>query len=220
MDFRLLLTISSFVTTAIDPTPTAVRIAAAFGLGIDRQRTFRILDNLTVDIAPGHVLLVIGQSGSGKSTLLRILKRIFNRDGIDYLDLDDVELDNTKILPDHLGLPLEKALHVLSLAGLADAFIFLRKPNELSDGQLYRFKLAVALARCPAIVIADKYLENLDRISARIIAHNTRKFADTFNTAFILAAANDDIVDALKPDTLIEKHFGSEHNIQRRTSNR
>jgi hypothetical protein len=47
------------------------------------------------------------------------------------------------------GLPaeFEEALRLASTAGLADAFVFLRPPEELSDGQRWRLRLAHALAR-------------------------------------------------------------------------
>jgi len=41
--------------------------------------------------------------------------------------------------------PLEQALKVLSAAGLADAFLLLRTPQELSDGQRWRLRLALAI---------------------------------------------------------------------------
>jgi len=210
------LSITSYFTTAVEPTPSTLRIAAAFGLGLDREHKFYVLDDLKVSINPAQIVFITGQSGSGKSTLLKILKNVISP----HIDLDYTTFDESKILPDNFDLPLERALYYLSLTGLADAFIFLRKPHELSDGQLYRFKLALALARCwendTNVVFADQFLDNLDRVSARIIAHNTRKFATRFNTAFVLAAANDDITDTLKPDLLIEKHFGSEAIITTR----
>lgn len=215
------LTITSYFTTAIPSTPTAAEIASAFGLGLDEQKKFYVLDNLKLSIEPGQVVFITGQSGSGKSTLLKILKRIIRP----HIDLDRIRPDNTKILPDQFNLPLKDALYYLSIAGLADAFIFLRKPNELSDGQLYRFKLALALARRAKtrnknrngnkVIFADGFLENLDRISAKIIAVNTRKFATKFNATFILASANDDIYHALKPDLYIEKHFGCQTKTSR-----
>jgi ABC-type ATPase with predicted acetyltransferase domain len=46
------------------------------------------------------------------------------------------------------GLPaeFEEALRLASTAGLADAFVLLRPPEELSDGQRWRLRLAHALA--------------------------------------------------------------------------
>jgi hypothetical protein len=207
MDFS----ITSYFTTAIEPGPSTLRIASAFGLGLDEQRKFHIAENATIPIEPGRIVFIAGQSGSGKSTLLAILKNLVRP----HIDLDRIRYDRAKILPDQFKLPFGEALHYLSIAGLADAFIFLRKPDELSDGQRYRFKLALALAR-PAkqkFIFADGFLENLDRISAKIIAHNVRKFADRYGAAFILASTNDDICDALKPDTYVEKGFGSETSV-------
>ncbi|MCX5648234.1 MAG: hypothetical protein NTX40_03920 [Planctomycetota bacterium] len=51
------------------------------------------------------------------------------------------------------GLPaeFEEALRLASTAGLADAFVLLRPPEELSDGQRWRLRLAHALARLEAM---------------------------------------------------------------------
>jgi ABC-type ATPase with predicted acetyltransferase domain len=58
--------------------------------------------------------------------------------------------------------PLGQALRTLGAAGLADAFLLLRTPQELSDGQRYRLRLALAIENC-GLRIADCGLKDKDR---------------------------------------------------------
>ena len=194
-----------------------------FGLGLDETREVVVLDDVEITIAPGNVVYVTGQSGSGKSVLLSELKKQVSdttlRSGplhsTSWLDLDacggKVALD--KPLVDCFAGELSEALYYLSLAGLNDAFVFLRKASELSDGQMYRFRLAQAMAAKPGCVFIDEFCAKLDRITARIIAANVRKFADKFKTTFVVATTHDDLYEDLQPDVYIEKLFGNRCEI-------
>jgi ABC-type ATPase with predicted acetyltransferase domain len=192
--------ISSSLTTEIRPSATDRQIFAAFGLA---PRTFRLplADNLSLSPSPGEIIFLTGPSGSGKTTLLRLFRRLFSPN----LDLMDIPLSPNRILTDHFNLPLEKSLYFLSLAGLADASLLLHTPPELSDGQLFRFRLALVLSHSPPFVFCDNFLDPLDRLSARILAGNLRKFARRSTSVFFLASPHHDILPQLKPDLLIEK---------------
>ena len=80
------------------------------------------------------------------------------------------------------SLPLERVLMWLSLAGLNEAFVMLRRPCELSDGQRYRLRLAQVMAMlnespaASAVVIADEFGSTLDRITALTIARNLKRW--------------------------------------------
>ena len=191
-------------SSAVEPTKRVVEVAGMFGLGLDDSRDVTVLDDLEVRIGPGQIVYITGQSGSGKSVLLKELKEQID----DWLDLDDLQIETGKPLVDCFAGELSEALYYLSLAGLNDAFVFLRKAGELSDGQMYRFRLAQAMAKKPICVFIDEFCAKLDRITARIIAANVRKFADKFKTTFIVATAHDDLYEDLQPDVYIEKLFG------------
>jgi len=192
-------------SSAVEPTERVVEVASMFGLGLDDSRDVTVLDDLEVRIGPGQVVYITGQSGSGKSVLLRELKEQID----DWLDLDDLQIEMGKPLVDCFAGELSEALYYLSLAGLNDAFVFLRKAGELSDGQMYRFRLAQAMAVKAGCVFIDEFCAKLDRITARIIAANVRKFADKFKSTFIVATTHDDLYDDLQPDVYIEKLFGN-----------
>jgi hypothetical protein len=194
----------SYFTTEIRPSPAAHTLAAAFGL-YPREFRFPLAENLHINVRPGQILFLTGPSGSGKTALLTILRQHLTPN----LDIIDISLPPNKILPDHFNLPLEKALYFLSLTGLADAFLFLRTPPELSDGQLFRFKLALTLAKSPPYIFCDNFLDPLDRLSAKILAANLRKFAFRSSSSFIFASPHHDFLPQLKPDILIEKPYAA-----------
>ncbi len=198
-------------SSAVEPTERVVEVASMFGLGLDDSRDVTVLDDLEVRIGPGQVVYITGQSGSGKSVLLKELKERID----EWLDLDDLQIETAKPLMDCFAGELSEALYYLSLAGLNDAFVFLRKAGELSDGQMYRFRLAQAMAEKPACVFIDEFCAKLDRITARIIAANVRKFSEKFKTTFIVATAHDDLYEDLQPDVYIEKLFGNRCRIEK-----
>jgi len=125
------------------------------------------------------------------------------------IDLDEWEVPSGKPIVDCFGeAELEEALGWLSMAGLSDAFAMLRKPEELSDGQRYRFRLAQALAQRPKYIFIDEFCASLDRVTAAVVAANVRKFAERFGTTFVVATSHDDLLEDLGPDVVVVKHLG------------
>ena len=137
---------------------------------------------------------------------------------------------NRRPVIDLMTGPLEQALRLLSAAGLADAFLLLRTPAELSDGQRYRLRLALALdallfggpagiqdgagppaarhgGRC--VLVADEFCSTLDRLCARAVAYRVRRLATSHGITVLAASAHDDLVEDLAPDVLIVKHEAS-----------
>lgn len=107
-----------------------------------------------IHLRGGQIVLVSGASGAGKSTLLRQLFRRYRRRA-HWIDLQQIELPRVPVidlLADYFGEPHDEAailaaLRALSRVGLGEVWTYLRRPCELSDGQRWRLRLAVGLAR-------------------------------------------------------------------------
>jgi len=129
------------------PSEAVLRTAEMFGIGLDESYEVTLYENLRVDVRPGDVVYVTGPSGSGKSVLLAHLAEALGQAWPDarVADLAAVALPAGRAVIDLMQPPLDRALRILSAAGLADAFLLLRTPQELSDGQRWRLRLALAI---------------------------------------------------------------------------
>ena len=147
------------------------------------------VDDLTLSIPDGELLVLLGSSGCGKTTALRLVagleeisdgtvsigERVVN--DIDPKDRDVAMVFQSYALYPHLSVakniefPLrqrgvdkeERATKVKRAAetlGLGD--LLGRKPAQLSGGQRQRVALARAIVREPLVFLMDEPLSNLD----------------------------------------------------------
>lgn len=211
----MIYTIDKRFNTDVERTDRVLEIAEAFGLGLD-EKEFVVFDNLPLEINQGDVVYITGQSGSGKSTVLRELASLMNQSALTVSDIDKVELLD-KPLIDQIGQSTQEALTYLSIAGLNDAYLFIRKPSELSDGQRYRFRLAKLVESGAKVWIADEFLAVLDRTTAKVIAFNLQKVARKVGATVLVATTHSDMVEDLAPDITINKRYREKIEIIKTT---
>lgn len=191
-----------------------IKVAEAFGLGLE-DREFTVLDNVEVDINPGDVVYICGQSGAGKSVLLREISTCLSDSGQNVANIDEVELDESRALIDQIGKNgMAEGIRYLSVAGLSDAYLYIRKPSELSDGQRYRYRLAKLLESNADVWVADEFGAVLDRVTAKIVAWNLAKVARAHNKTLIVATTHTDLRDELAPSLTITKRFHDRIKIE------
>lgn len=200
--------------TRVRRSPRVVEIAESFGLGLD-DKEFVVYDKYPLEVKAGDVIYITGQSGGGKSLALRNLARQMSAEGKRVINLDQIELDNDKALIDQIGKDMKDALRIMSIAGLNDAFQWLRAPNELSDGQRYRFKIAKAIETGAEVWCCDEFLAILDRTSAKFIAYSIQKAARAFGATLIVATTHTDLRNDLAPDLVINKRFREKLLVER-----
>lgn len=198
----------------VDRSDRVLEIAEAFGLGLD-DKEFVVFDKQAVEIEQGDVVYITGQSGSGKSLALRELKKQMSEAGHHISDIDEVTLDLTRPLIDQIGSNTAEALTLLSIAGLNDAYLFVRKPQELSDGQRYRFRLAKIIESGANVWVCDEFLAVLDRTTAKVIAFNLQKVARKVKATLIVATTHTDMVADLAPNLYINKRYREKIEIVR-----
>ena len=198
--------ISLSYRTATDITPRTIKVAEAFGIGTD-EREFIIYDNVELKIGPRDIVYLTGDSGSGKSVLLKAFKKDL---GPEAVDMADVDFDPTKPLIDTMGKTFNEGLELLSRVGLNDAFLFVRRYDQLSDGQKYRYRVAKLIENGAQWWIMDEFCSTLDRDTAKIVAFNVQKLARKEGKAVIAATTHTDLFEDLKPSVHIHKKFGKE----------
>lgn len=202
--------------TATDITPRTIAVSEAFGLGVDQQQKFVIFDNVELKIGTGDIVYITGDSGSGKSVLLKALQR--DVDGSPEalgraINIADIQIDQDKPLIETVGKTVEEGLELLSKVGLSDAFLFIRRYRELSDGQKYRYRLAKLLESEAKWWVMDEFCATLDRDTAKIVAFNLQKLARANGRAVLAATTHTDLFEDLKPSVHVHKRFGKEIEV-------
>lgn len=205
-------TITRKFNTSVERTARVLEIAESFGLGLS-DKEFVVYDGLKLDINQGDVVYITGQSGSGKSLLLRDLSMEMILEGKKVADLNLIELQERPVV-ELLGKSTNEALDLLAKAGISDAWIYIRKPSELSDGQRYRLKLAILMASDADVWVADEFGAVLDRVTARVVAFSMQKVARRVGKTFMVATTHDDMVAELAPDLTITKRFREKVEVQ------
>jgi ABC-type ATPase with predicted acetyltransferase domain len=207
-------------------TDRVASVCKMFGLTIKRLAGHFPVHSCRLDINPGDIVYITGPSGAGKSVLLTELQKQFPPE--DIINLADIELSDDKTVIDCLysdellsaDVGLLTGLQMLSTAGLSDCFCILNQPVNLSEGEKYRFRLAMALAAEKKFVFADEFCSELDRITAASVSYKIREFADKNGTTFILASSHEDILLDLAPDVLVTKHFAGKTDVVYKKSRR
>jgi ABC-type ATPase with predicted acetyltransferase domain len=186
-------------------TEKVALVCRMFGLTVDGLTKRRLNHSCQLEINDGNIVFVTGPSGAGKSVLLSELEKSIP--ARDRMNLTRIKLPSDKTLIDCIDGDLLRSLRMLSIAGLNDCFCILNQPCNLSEGQKYRFRLAMALAAKKKFIFADEFCSELDRITAAVISYNVHKFAKRTGTIFILASSHDDILLDLSPDVLLVKEL-------------
>lgn len=199
--------------SSVERSDRVIKVAEAFGLGLE-DRQFTVLDDVEVNVNSGDVIYINGQSGAGKSVLLRELSQKLSEAGNRVMNIDGVEFADKPLIDQIGGDSMAEAIRLLSIAGLSDAYLYIRKPHELSDGQRYRFRLAKLVEANADVWVADEFGAVLDRVTAKIVAWNLAKVARSLGKTLIVATTHTDLRDELAPSLAITKRFHDRIKIE------
>ncbi|GIG58564.1 sugar ABC transporter ATP-binding protein [Longispora fulva] len=147
------------------------------------------VDNVSLDVRDGEVMVLLGPSGCGKSTLLRIIAGLEDPttgqlllDGEPALDIPPRDRHVAMVFQDYalypqltvagnIAFPLrlagvsveeqsERVADVAAALGIGE--LLNRKPSQLSGGQRQRVAMGRAIVRRPRLFLMDEPLSSLD----------------------------------------------------------
>jgi putative ABC transport system ATP-binding protein len=200
-----------------------------------KTEAIHALDHISLDVAPGEWLSIMGPSGSGKSTLVNLIGCLDRPttgeiwlDGQNVAGISAGEL--TRVRAEKIGfifqqfhlIPFLTAIENVMLAqyfhsmtdekeaaeALARVGLGDRAhhlPSQLSGGEQQRVCIARALINDPKIILADEPTGNLDAVNEEIVLRLLREFHRQGRT--IVMVTHDPVVARLA-DRRIEFHHG------------
>lgn len=176
------------------------------------------LDDISLDLRPGEVTLLLGANGAGKSTLLRCALGITSYDGaISVAGLDpflsgcavrslvgympqagglhpDLTVDETMRLYAAIrGASTERAAGLVEEAGLGGHRT--EKVSDLSGGLRQRLGFALALLTDPPILILDEPGASLDQASRQWLARRLQTMAQEGRTVLASTHGAQELLD-------------------------
>ena len=158
-----------------------------------------VFENVSLNVADGEFVAIVGESGVGKSTLLNCMAGLDSWDEgsvtLNGADLGTLSMDARALLrrrqvgfvfqafhvlphldvAQNVGLPLlllgqpDDARVEAMLAAVGLSGLGARLPQTLSGGQLQRVAIARALVHRPGLLLADEPTGNLDPTTAALV---------------------------------------------------
>lgn len=190
---------------------------------VKRYGNNTVIPDLNLEIGDGELFTLLGPSGCGKTTLLRMIAGFnsieggdifFNEKRINDMDpskrnigmvfqnyaifpnlsvRDNVAfgLKNRKVDKTEIKKRTDEFLNLMQIMQYAD-----RMPNQLSGGQQQRVSIARALARGPAVILADEPTGALDSHTSREVLGMLQELHKQGNTVVLITHDNSIAVQA------------------------
>lgn len=155
-----------------------------------------------VNSSEWNVMLICGKSGSGKSTILKT-----------FGGVGDISYDKSKaVISQFPQLEENEVCDLLCGVGLSSVPVWLRHPQELSNGEKARFDLCMALysARNKEYAIVDEFTSVVNRETAKSMSFALQRYVRQKGLKVILASCHFDIIEWLQPDYIFNLNHRDE----------
>ncbi|MFN5281514.1 ATP-binding cassette domain-containing protein [Bradyrhizobium sp.] len=152
---------------------------AHVGKSFDDGRVVAV-DDVSLDVAEGEFLAVVGGSGSGKTTLLRLANRLIEADrGRIAVEGEDVSRIDPILLRRRIGYVFQSGglfphLSVAGNIGITPKLLGWPQAEISACGQRQRVGVARALAAKPRIVLMDEPFGALDPLTRDALGDDYR----------------------------------------------
>lgn len=191
------------------------------------QGKAQILDGVSLALANGQSLALMGESGSGKSTLLHLIGGLDTPDGGQIL-LDDTDIGilsdagRANLRRDQLGVVFQQFNLIPSLsvrdnlafqARIANRLdpswqdhltatlgldeLLQRYPEQLSGGQQQRVAIGRTLAAKPQLMLADEPTGNLDEETGDTVLNLTLSLVRDLGNSLLMVTHNPRLAERL-----------------------
>jgi len=184
------------------------------GIGKIFDNGLEAIKDISLDIAPGHFVSIIGRNGCGKSTLLRIIaelipptrgKMVFDSEGGNVLpphSVGYVQQEETLFpfltVRENIGFPLgtksfshlkpKKDKIVDSLLDMMNLREFQDfYPHKLSGGMKQRTMIARALSTKPSLLLLDEPFRSLDEPTKEQLQDELHAIWSEFKPSIVMA---------------------------------
>ncbi len=198
------------------------------------DRLNHALEDVSLTIDEGEIVVILGPSGSGKSTMLNLLSGIDSpsKGKIYYYDkridkLDEVELTNYR--KEHLGfifqsynlisnltinenieLGAELSNKPLNINEVISSVLLSKEKNkypyQLSGGQMQRVAIARSLVKNPDVLFCDEPTGALDEETGKKVLALLQDLNEKYKTTMIIVTHNPSI--ASMANTVIKMNSG------------
>lgn len=201
-------------------TPSVLRIAGLTKRFRSGEETVEAVKNVTLTLAKGEFVAVMGASGSGKSTLLHLVAGLTQPDegSVTIADTDIHALNDrarTLFRRQHIGLIFQAFNLIPSLTGyeniilpvllgrgafdgdvsplvseLGIEHVCKRQPDSMSGGEQQRVAIGRALVTNPSLILADEPTGSLDSVNGRKLCESFRRLSQEKGTTVLMVTHN------------------------------